>query len=200
MGSAHEQNGNSIVIPREDALKIRGLVCGVDGVLTNGLVGYTERRNEIHFFDTRDGLAMRLASWYGLQIAWVTGRISAHISQRAQDLDIRVYPGYSNKELGLRAIAHDFDLPYSEIAYVGDDLNDLLALRVVGFPIAVANASPEVKAEAHYTTRAAGGDGAVREIIEAILRSQGRWDDAVNNYLSVLREPERVAKMPRTEE
>ncbi len=191
---------SGLLIPKEDAMRIKGLVCGVDGVLTNGQIGYTAHRNEIHFFDTRDGLAMRLASWYGLQIAWVTGRISAHISQRAQDLDIRVYPGYSNKELGLRAIAHDFDLPYSEIAYIGDDLNDLLALRVVGFPIAVANASAEVKAEVAYVSQAPGGQGAVREIIEAILRGQGRWDEAVANYLTVLREPEMVAKMPRTEE
>lgn len=169
-------------------------------MLTNGIVGYTNNRNEIHFFDTRDGLAMRLASWFGLQVAWITGRISTHICQRANDLDIRVYPGYANKEMGLKVIAHDFDLPCREIAYVGDDLNDLLAFRIAGCPIAVANASPEVKAEALYVTHAAGGQGAVREIVEAILRSQGRWEDAVNNYLNVLKEPGRIAKMPRTEE
>jgi len=200
METTKEQKGSVLSIPPKDAIHIRGLVCGVDGVLTNGQIGYSSHRDEIHFFSTRDGLAMRLASWYGLQIAWVTGRISAHISQRAQDLDIRVYPGYSNKELGLRAIAHDFDLPYDEIAYVGDDLNDLLALRVVGFPIAVANASPEVKAEVKYISQASGGQDAVREIIEAILRGQGHWDEAVENYLNVLRNPERVSRMPRTEE
>ena len=189
-----------LLIPKEQAHRIRGLVCGVDGVLTNGQIGYTTHRNEIHFFDTRDGLAMRLASWYGMQIAWITGRISTHISQRAHDLDIRVYPGYANKEIGLKTIAHDFELSCNEIAYVGDDLNDLLAFQISGYPIAVANACPELKAQASYVTQAAGGQGAIREIVELVLRSQGRWEEAIENYLNVLREPERVAKMPRTEE
>jgi 3-deoxy-D-manno-octulosonate 8-phosphate phosphatase (KDO 8-P phosphatase) len=102
--------------------------------------------------------------------------------------------------MGLRAIARDFDLPCDEIAYVGDDLNDLLAFRISGYPIAVANAAPEVKAEAASITQASGGQGAIREIIEAILHGRGCWEEAVNNYLTALREPERFAKMPRTEE
>lgn len=200
MVTGQVQEGSSLSIPKEEAVRIRGLVCGVDGVLTNGQIGYTAHRSEIHFFDTRDGLAIRLANWFGLKIAWISGRISTHISQRAQDLDIRVYPGYANKEMGVRTISRDFELPCSEIAYVGDDLNDLLAFRLVGYPIAVANASPEVKAEAKYITRASGGQGAVREIVEAILRGQGCWEEAVAHYLTVLREPDRVIRMPRTEE
>ncbi len=188
------------MISRERADRIRGLVCGVDGVLTDGTIGYCSHRGEIHFFDTRDGLAMRLANWYGLKVAWITGRISNQITQRARDLDVPLYSGIANKESGLNIIARDFDLSLQDLAYVGDDLNDLLAFRLVGFSIAVANAPAEVQAEANYVTTARGGHGAVREIIETILHSQHQWDAAVENYLSGLREPERVLKFPRSEE
>ena len=200
MDMAQVQQGCGFTISKEAAMRIRGIVCGVDGVLTNGQIGYTAHRCEIQFFDVRDGLAMRLASWIGLEVAWITGRVSTQISQRAQDLNVRIYPGYANKELGLRTIAHDFNLCCHDLAYVGDDLNDLLAFRIAGCPIAVASASPEVKAEAAYITQAPGGQGAIREIVEAILRAQGRWDEAVANYLNILREPERIAKTAPAEE
>lgn len=184
----------------DKAQGIRALVCGVDGVLTNGAIGYSSDNQQIHFFHAGDGLAMRLAGWHGLKVAWLTGRMSRQLAHRARHLDVPFYPGFSNKEVGLRIISREFDIPLSEIAYVGDDINDLLAFRVVGMPIAVANAAEEVKAQADYITKAQGGEGAVREVVEAILKAQGGWEAAVEQYLNVLREPERVAKMPRTEE
>ena len=184
----------------EKARSIRALVCGVDGVLTNGTIGYSSDNQEMHFFHAADGLAMRLAGWHGMKVAWLTGRMSRQLAHRARHLDVPFYPGFANKEVGLRIIAREFDLPLSEIAYVGDDINDLLAFRVVGLPIAVANAAAEVKALADYITQARGGEGAVREVVETLLKAQGGWDAAVEQYLHVLREPERVARMPRTEE
>lgn len=188
------------MIPHDKAIGIRALVCGVDGVLTNGCIGYGSNDCEMHFFDTRDGLAIHLADWFGLKVAWITGRISNQITQRARDLDIPLYSGFVNKEDGVKIIARDLGFQLCDIAYVGDDLNDLLAFRISGFPVAVANAPDQVKARAAYVTSAAGGKGAVREIIEAILTGQGNWDSAVENYLNMLRDPERIRRMPHTEE
>lgn len=188
------------MISFERAQKIRALVCGVDGVLTSGAIGYGSDRCECHFFNTHDGLAIHLADWFGLKIAWITGRLSCQITRRARDLDVPVYSGFINKEEGLRIIARDLGVQVSEIAYVGNDLNDLLAFRVAGFPIAVANAAEEVKARAAYVTAKPGGEGAIREVVEAIFVGQHNWDAAVENYLNALRDPERVRRFPRTEE
>lgn len=188
------------MIPNEKAQSIRALVCGVDGVLTDGTIGYGSDRGEFHFFNTYDGLAIHLAEWFGLKVAWMTGRLSNPITRRARDLDVPVYSGFINKEEGLKIVARDMGVQLHEIAYVGDDLNDLLAFRVAGFPIAVANAAEAVRARAAYVTVTPGGKGAIREVVEAILMGQRNWDAAVENYLDALRDPERVRRFPRTAE
>ena len=160
------------------------LVCDVDGVLTDGTVIYGDGQQEYKAFNIKDGLAMRLAGWNGLPVVWLTGRSSEAVERRAAELAVQVVQGAADKEAGLRAIAGERGLALSEIAYIGDDLNDLPALRLAGLPIAVADAAPEVRALAAYITRQPGGHGAVREAIELILHGQGRWEAAVENFLA----------------
>jgi len=167
-------------------IKLLGL--DVDGVITNnaiylGLVN--GQRVEFKQFDIQDGLAMGLARRMGLTLAWVSGRYSdatvlraseLHIDEVIQDKGARKVPGMT--EMLLRR-----GLEWEEVAFLGDDLADIPVLRRVGLPMAVANAVPEVKGLAAFTTQAPGGSGAVREAIEALLRAQGRWDEAVKVYL-----------------
>lgn len=165
---------------------IKLLVCDVDGVLTDGTIVYGSEGVELKAFDIKDGLAIKLAGWNALPVVWLTGRCSEAVARRAAELDVHVYQGATDKAAGLHAVARDHHLTLHEIAYLADDLNDLPALRLVGWPVAVADAAPEVMAVAAYTTRARGGRGAVREVIEQILHAQGRWAAAIETYLTRL--------------
>lgn len=167
-------------------IKLLGL--DVDGVVTNnaiylGLVN--DQRIEFKQFDIQDGLAMGLARRMGMVLAWVSGRYSdatvlrateLHIDELIQDRGARKVPGMTEMLLRL-------GIGWDEVAFLGDDLADIPVLRRVGLPMAVSNAVDEVKALAAYTTTARGGEGAVREAIEALFRAQGRWDAAVKTYL-----------------
>ena len=170
--------------------QIKLLVCDVDGVLTDGAIILGSGGMEMKAFNSRDGLAMRLAGLNELPVVWLTGRSSEAVTRRAAELQVRVQQGIAEKAAGLRAITADAGVAMEEIAYVGDDLNDLPALRLAGLPIAVADAVPEVLAVAAYVTNAAGGHGAIREVIELILHGQQRWDAAVERFLTFLREAE----------
>jgi 3-deoxy-D-manno-octulosonate 8-phosphate phosphatase (KDO 8-P phosphatase) len=167
-------------------LPIKLLACDVDGVLTDGNIVYGSGSQEFKAFNIQDGLGIKLAGWNGLPVVWITGRSSDAVERRAAELDVKIFQGAKDKEVGIRTAAEVFGVPLEEIAYVSDDLNDLPALKLVGLPIAVANAAPEVKALAAYVTEARGGTGAVREAIELILRGQGRWEAAIETYLSRL--------------
>jgi 3-deoxy-D-manno-octulosonate 8-phosphate phosphatase (KDO 8-P phosphatase) len=176
------------------ASRIKLLGLDVDGVITNnaiylGLVN--GQRVEFKQFDIQDGLAMGLARRMGVTLAWVSGRYSdatvlraseLHIDEVIQDRGARKVPGMT--EMLLRR-----GIGWEEVAFLGDDLADIPLLRRVGLPMAVANAVPEVKQLAAFTTSAPGGSGAVREVIEALFRAQGRWDDAVRAYLEDRGEP-----------
>lgn len=167
-------------------IKLVGL--DVDGVLTNnsiylGLVA--GQRIEFKQFDIQDGLAIGLARRMGLVVAWVSGRYSDATTLRATELRIDevIQDKGARKVPAMTEMLLRRGIGWDEVAYVGDDLADLPVFRRVGLPIAVANAVEEVKALAHYCTSARGGDGAVREAIELLLRAQGRWDEAVKVYL-----------------
>ncbi len=170
-----------------DISPIRLLVSDVDGVLTNGAITYGSGDLESKTFNIKDGLGLRLATWAGLPVAWLSGRRSDAVTRRAAELGVRLYEGIADKDAGLRQVADDHGVTLAEIAYVGDDLNDLPALLLAGLPIAVADAVPEVQAVAAHITAAPGGAGALREVVEMILRGQNRWDDAVAVYLGHLR-------------
>ncbi|MHB9023888.1 MAG: KdsC family phosphatase [Armatimonadota bacterium] len=166
---------------------IKLLACDVDGVLTDGSIIYGSRNLEVKIFNIKDGLALKVAAWSGFPVVWLTGRSSDAVAHRAAELDVQLFQGANDKDLGLRMIADARGLSLQEIAYIGDDLNDLPALRICGLPCAVADSAPEVLAIAAYVTKATGGSGAIREVLEYILRGQGRWDADVENYLGRLR-------------
>jgi 3-deoxy-D-manno-octulosonate 8-phosphate phosphatase (KDO 8-P phosphatase) len=165
------------------ARKIRVLLMDVDGVLTDGHVWLLSRRDgtasEIKGFSAYDGAGLKLARAAGLRTGLITGRDSTAVSQRARECEIEfVYQGRASKMPAYQEILEITGASDVEVAYVGDDLPDLPLLQRVGLAVAVANAAPEVKRAAHFVTSRSGGDGAVRELIELIVKAQGKWLEA----------------------
>lgn len=176
--------------------RIKLLAMDVDGTLTDGAMIF-HGGEQIKSFSVYDGLGIRLAMNYGLRIAWITGNVTESVARRAHMLGVEdVYQGVRYKSRAIDEIAKLYSLNRNEIAYIGDDLNDLPAFERAGFSIAVPNAAEEVKARADMTTRLAGGKGAVREAIETILKAGGRWDDAVRSFLDELALEEDIKKGP----
>ena len=162
------------------AKKIRVLLMDVDGVLTDGRIWLLSRRDgtasEIKGFSAYDGAGLKVARAAGLRTGIITGRESAAVTQRAKECEIEfVYQHRATKLGALEEILHATGAAPAEVAYVADDLPDLSVLERVGLAVAVANAAPEVKRAAHFVTSHAGGDGAVREVIELIVKTQGKW-------------------------
>ncbi len=136
-------------------------------------------------FHAHDGTAISLARLAGIKTGIVTKRISETVTLRARDLKIdHVYQGIQDKASALAQILEKDGITAAEAAFVGDDVIDLPAMRRSGLAIAVKNARPEVKAEAHWVTPHAGGDGAARDAVEYILKAQGKWKRAVEEYIS----------------
>jgi 3-deoxy-D-manno-octulosonate 8-phosphate phosphatase (KDO 8-P phosphatase) len=166
---------------------VRALVLDVDGVLTQGQIIYTDSGEEAKSFDVKDGLGIRVAVAAGLRVALMTGRVSSVVQRRARDLHVsEVLQRVGDKAAALRAFARDSQVPLEQVAFMGDDLNDREAMRIAGLSLAPADAVEEIRQQADLVTTASGGRGAAREAIEAILRAQGRWETAVNEYLSLL--------------
>jgi 3-deoxy-D-manno-octulosonate 8-phosphate phosphatase (KDO 8-P phosphatase) len=154
-----------------------------DGVLTDGRIWIVDADDQ-KTFNTRDGLGLELLHRAGLSSGIISGRESSAVQQRAEALGVLfIYQAVENKVAAFESILAKAAIKPSEVAYIGDDLNDIPLLRRSELAIAVANATEETKQHAHYVTRAAGGDGAVRETIELILKAQNRWDDLVKRYL-----------------
>jgi len=172
---------------RDRLAAIELLVLDVDGVLTQGDIIYTDTGVEAKAFDVKDGLGIRVASEAGLQIAIMTGRASRVVERRARDLRVSdVLQRVGDKAAALRKLAADKRIPLERVAFMGDDLNDRDAMRLVGMSIAPADAVPEIRQDAGLVTDAPGGRGAVRQAVEAILRAKGGWDKAVASYLEGL--------------
>jgi 3-deoxy-D-manno-octulosonate 8-phosphate phosphatase (KDO 8-P phosphatase) len=164
---------------------IRLLAMDVDGVLTDGRLLFDHQGHELKSFHVHDGQGIALAHRAGLHLAWISGRESVAVQRRASELQVtRVYQGVADKVQVLQELSGQTGVPITATAYIGDDLGDLPVLRRVGLPIAVANALPEVRACAAWITQRAGGQGAVREVIDFLLRVQGRWGTVVDTYLS----------------
>jgi 3-deoxy-D-manno-octulosonate 8-phosphate phosphatase, YrbI family len=165
------------------ARRIKLLVLDVDGVLTGGQVLFGPDGEAMKIFHTHDGLGINAAHRAGVMTAVITGRESEMVRRRAAELSITdVCQGAQDKLAHFKRLLDKHGLTADEAAYAGDDLNDLAVMRLVGLACAVANAVPEVKASAHYVTGCAGGDGAVREIVEFILKAQGKWSAVVEGY------------------
>jgi 3-deoxy-D-manno-octulosonate 8-phosphate phosphatase (KDO 8-P phosphatase) len=170
----------------ERLAKIKLLVSDVDGTLTEGSMVFLGG-GQVKLFHVHDGLGIRLARNYGLDVAIVTGNVSEAVTERAATLGLdRVYQGVRHKSAIIDRMAAETGLSRDEIAYIGDDLNDLPAFERAGFRIAVADATEEVRNQADMVTGRRGGRGAVREAIEAILKARGQWDDAVKSFLTEL--------------
>jgi 3-deoxy-D-manno-octulosonate 8-phosphate phosphatase (KDO 8-P phosphatase) len=159
----------------------------VDGVLTDGKVynvpDAAGNMVETKGFDTQDGIALQWLSWKGVKSGVISGRISPAVVARAKQVNMTyIYQGHIEKIPILEEILRDSGIPAEHVAYIGDDLTDVVIMRRVGLSIAPANARPEVKRSAMHTTAAMGGNGAVREAIELILQAQGHWDDLLRKY------------------
>jgi 3-deoxy-D-manno-octulosonate 8-phosphate phosphatase (KDO 8-P phosphatase) len=167
----------------ERARRIRLLIMDVDGVLTDGRIIQDRFGHELKAFDVKDGHGIVMAHRAQLKTALISGRESEAITRRAQELGIElVFQKVWNKLEAYAKILAETRLAPEEIAYVGDDLVDLPVLRRVGLAVAVADAVEEVKAAAHLITQRPGGQGAVREVIEFILRAQGVWETLLARY------------------
>ncbi len=166
------------------ARKIRLLVMDVDGVLTDGRMALSERGDEVKSFSSRDGIAVALARRAGITTALVTGESSTIGKVRGTRLGIdHVLLGARRKGESVDQLMREHGLTPDAVAYVGDDLLDIPALQRCGLAVAVADAAPEVITVAHFVTKARGGQGVVRELVELILRAQGVWTSTVNKYL-----------------
>ncbi len=171
------------------ARKIKLFLMDVDGTLTDGGVCLislpTGGVGEMKQFNSQDGLALKLAGIMGIQTGFITGRRSPAVQQRADELRVRfVYLGQATKTAAFEECLEQAGVTEEETAYLGDDLPDMPLARRAGLAVAVSNAAVELKEVCHYTTGARGGEGAAREVVELILKAQGRWEEAVPKALA----------------
>lgn len=180
------------------ARKIKLLLFDVDGVLTDGKLFFLPQRDpsqanaqftaqgsiEFKGFHAHDGVAISLARVAGLPTGLITKRFSETVALRARDLKLEyVRQGIDDKQKAFLAIVKEAGIRSDEAAFVGDDIVDLPAMRAGGLAVAVKNARAEVKKEAHYVTPHAGGEGALRDAVEFILKAQGKWKETTDAYL-----------------
>jgi 3-deoxy-D-manno-octulosonate 8-phosphate phosphatase (KDO 8-P phosphatase) len=177
--------------PTARAKKIKVLIFDVDGVLTDGQIivvpdsaGPEAKGIEVKGFAAHDGLGITLARLAGIRVGVITKRVSQTVAIRAHDLKLEfVYQGQAHKMNAIREILTLAGITIDELAYVGDDIIDLPVMRACGLAIATANARPQVKAMAHYTTPNPGGHGAGRDAIDFILNARGVLDQVIEEYL-----------------
>lgn len=166
------------------ARDIRLLALDVDGVLTDGRLWFGNNGEELKAFDIKDGLGIKLLQRAGVAVAIITGRRSELVARRARELGIEhVIQGREDKLVALNALCAELGLNLDEVAYMGDDLPDLSAIRAVGLGVTVADGHPFVARHAAHTTTRGGGAGAVRELCELILRGRGQLDATLESYL-----------------
>lgn len=164
---------------------IKMVLLDVDGVLTAGEIIYGDNGDQYKVFDVKDGLGIRMLMEAGLQVGIVTGRTGRALRHRCRNLGIElIFDGIRDKSRALAQVADKTGIAPEATAFVGDDLPDLPIMKQVGLAVAVADAHEMVRGTAHLTTRAPGGRGAVRELCEAILKAQDRWDQLVKNLFN----------------
>jgi 3-deoxy-D-manno-octulosonate 8-phosphate phosphatase (KDO 8-P phosphatase) len=169
------------------AAGVRLLLMDVDGVLTDGKLynvpGPDGSMVETKGFDSQDGISLQWMARLGIPTGLISGRVSPATVERAKQCKFKyVYQGHTEKIPILEEILADAKVDRSAVAYIGDDLTDVVVMRRVGLAFATANARPEVKSIAHYVTSVPGGQGAVRECVEVLLRAQGRWPEILRHY------------------
>jgi 3-deoxy-D-manno-octulosonate 8-phosphate phosphatase (KDO 8-P phosphatase) len=169
---------------QQRAARIKLLLMDCDGVLTDGRIWIFENGEEQKGFHTRDGLGIDLLHRAGLQSGIISGRTSSAVERRARGLGMSfIVQGVEDKLSAFSETLAQAGLTNAEVAYIGDDLNDIPLMLQSGLAVAVADAALETREHAHYVTTLQGGYGAIREVVELILKSQDRWDDLINHYL-----------------
>jgi 3-deoxy-D-manno-octulosonate 8-phosphate phosphatase (KDO 8-P phosphatase) len=167
----------------ETCSKIELILSDVDGVMTDGGIYVEDSGEQIIKFHIRDGMGVRLWREAGKRFGIVTGRKLESIRRRAADLWLDIVRlGIDDKLPEVDALAAEFGLKRDQVCFIGDDLLDLACIRAVGFGVAVADAAEDVRHAAKYTTSVRGGQAAVREVVELILKNTGRWDDVLKRY------------------
>lgn len=164
----------------QSATKIKLLVCDVDGVFSDGRIYLGNDGEELKAFHTKDGFGIKALGCSGVDVAIITGRRSTIVANRMTALNVKyIVQGQENKLPALKQLAEQLNLSPDEIAYIGDDVPDLACILHVGLGIAVSDAHPSVLHSANYTTFTRGGFGAVREVCDLIMLSQGTLDNAI---------------------
>ncbi|MGJ8513703.1 3-deoxy-D-manno-octulosonate 8-phosphate phosphatase KdsC [Carnimonas sp. R-84981] len=167
------------------AAAIKLLALDVDGVLTDGTLIYSADGGESKCFTTQDGLGIKLLLEHGIEVAIITGRRSAMVERRAEELGIqRLIQGRDDKLTALREVCQASGIELAACAYCGDDLPDLGAISAAGLGVSVPNAPAYVRDRADYVTERPGGQGAVRELSELLLTAQGHWGGIVEGFLA----------------
>jgi 3-deoxy-D-manno-octulosonate 8-phosphate phosphatase (KDO 8-P phosphatase) len=165
--------------------RVELILSDVDGVLTDGGIWYDNQGVELKAFHIRDGLGIKLWQRAGFSFGLLTARTSHIVKVRAQELGINlVRQGFENKLPAAQDILRELRLDPEQACYIGDDLTDLPVIRHVGLGVAVADAVAEVRSAAAYITKSPGGRGAVRELIELVLKAKGRWEDVIQRYVT----------------
>ncbi len=168
----------------QKAAQIRLLLLDVDGVLTDNKLFYGDNGIEYKTFHTRDGHGMVLLQQAGIDIGIITGRTSEVVTRRMRDLKVKyVYQGVPDKLPTFESLLQESGLTHTQVAYMGDDILDLPILRRVGLAAMPANADPALRPFVDMISQYSGGAGAVRELCELILKSQGKWEDILKFYL-----------------
>ncbi len=172
---------------QDRARKVRLLLTDVDGVLTDGHLFYVPDGRggvtETKGFDSQDGMALRWVQEAGIRLGWISGREAPGVAARAQILGVTyLYQNHLAKLVPYEEILKRSGATDEQVCYVGDDLTDAPILKRAGLAVTVANAVPEMKALAHYVTRAPGGSGAAREVVELLLRAQDQWKAVLRKY------------------
>ena len=166
--------------------QIRLIAMDVDGVLTDGSIIIGSNGFESKMFSARDGLGLNVLLKLGYEVAWVTGRSSDVVAQRAKELHIpHVMQGIVDKVEAIEALLAKVNLTWDNVLYIGDDLNDWGPFQKAVFTCTVSNGSTDMRERADYITEAVGGAGAVREIIELFLKHEQRWTEVIDLYSSL---------------
>lgn len=193
MSVAHDKPSSTELLQR--AARVKLLVFDVDGVLTDGALYYGESGELMKRFDVKDGHGLVMARLAGLRSAVLTARRSRMVEVRGEELKLAaVFQGHKDKRAGFLELSQKLSVSPSEVAYMGDDVNDLGPLELCGLSACPADAAPEVRAECAFISTRAGGHGAARELVELCLKAQGLWD----SMLSRMRVGENPAPGPTT--
>lgn len=162
---------------------IKLIALDVDGTLTDGKIYYDNVGNEIKAFNAKDGMAIAQAGKNGIEIAVITGRKSTIVERRSKELGIKhIYQGIHSKVDALNMILDRTNIRYDQVMYIGDDINDIKIMSKVKYAACPNDAVQEVKAICNIISNKTGGNGAVREIIESVLKEQGKWDEIISQY------------------